>query len=122
MRTSTTSSIGPAVDSVRAFTRRTGKLGPPKGAKDHRKTKLEAYALATNQDVVDRLQTEAQSRVQKLLKQHAAAIKALPEDGRQAFNEIRGLARDPELTQPVYPENPEVSAVAGRVRSTPLRR
>jgi type III restriction enzyme len=78
------------------------------GAKNHRTTKLEAYALASTPGVVDRLQREAQRRVQELLKKHDAAIKRLPDGGQQAFNEIRGLALEPELTSPVYPEAPEV--------------
>lgn len=80
------------------------------GAKNHLTTKLEAHALAVEQDVVDRLEKEAQARVQALLSDHAAAIAALPDGARNAFDEVRGLARDPEQTNPAYPNVLELAA------------
>lgn len=80
------------------------------GARNHLKTKLEAYALAATYEVVAGLEAKAQKRVQDLFRKHDAAITKLPEGGRQAFNDVRGLAQEPELTAPAYPEHPEVRA------------
>lgn len=79
------------------------------GATNHLTTKLEAYALAVSGDVPDELEDTARKRVQHLLATHAAAINKLPDGGRQAFNEIRGLAQDPEVTNPVYPDHVETT-------------
>ena len=74
------------------------------GATNHLTTKLEAYALAVTGDVPDALEAKAQQRVQQLFAKHAAAINKLPDGGRQAFNEVRGLAQEPEQTHPAYPD------------------
>ncbi len=79
------------------------------GAKNHVTTKLEAYALAANHDVVTSLESKAQARVQALLAQHAAALKKLPDGGQQAFNEVWGLAQEPELGVRTYPDHPDIS-------------
>ncbi len=81
------------------------------GARNHVATKLEAYALATNHEVVDNLEASAQGRVQVLFARHDTAIKGLPETGRQAFNELHGLAQDPERITPNYPQHLEVPSV-----------
>jgi type III restriction enzyme len=80
------------------------------GASNHLTTKLEAYALAVSGDVPDALEATARQRVQQLFAKHAAAISKLPDGGRQAFNEVRGLAQEPEPTHPVYPDHIEVTA------------
>jgi len=79
------------------------------GTKNHLTTKLEAYALAVSSDVHDALEATARQRVQKLFAKHDPAIKKLPDGGRQAFNEVLGLAQDPELTNPVYPDQIETT-------------
>jgi type III restriction enzyme len=80
------------------------------GAKNHMTTKLEAYALATMHEVVSGLESKARARVQQLFAKDAAAIKKLPDGGRQAFNEVRGLAQEPEQINPVYPLEIEMAA------------
>jgi type III restriction enzyme len=85
------------------------KARAAEGAENHLTTKLEAYALAVSGDVPDELERSAQKRVQQLFTKHDAAIKKLPDSGRQAFNEIRGLAQKPELTNAVYPDQIEVT-------------
>jgi type III restriction enzyme len=80
------------------------------GAENHLTTKLEAYALAVSGDVPDALQATARQRVQQLLAKYAAAIDALPNGGRQAFEEVRSLAQEPELTNPAYPQVIETTA------------
>lgn len=80
------------------------------GAKNHMKTKLEAYALAITHEVVEELEAKAQQRVQQLFTRHAAAIRQSGDAGTQAFNEVRGLAQEPELTNPGYPIRPELPA------------
>jgi type III restriction enzyme len=85
------------------------KARAAEGARNHLTTKLEAYALAVSGDVPDELQRSAQRRVQQLFTTHDAAIKKLTDGGRQAFNEIRGLAQEPELTNPVYPDQVETT-------------
>lgn len=82
------------------------------GAKNHQITKLEAYALAATYPVTEKLESEAQGRVQELFKKFDAEIKKLPDGAQQAFNEVRGLALEPEETVPDYPNSPEVSSAA----------
>lgn len=84
------------------------------GAENHLTTKLEAYALAVSREVPDALEAAARQRVQQLFAHHAAAIGTLPDGGRQAFNEVRGLAQEPELTQPAYPDTIETIAAEAR--------
>lgn len=74
------------------------------GANDHRRTKLEAYALASNVDVMGRLERAARERVRTLFDEHRVAIGSKPEDVRSAFNEIRALAESSELGALSYPE------------------
>ena len=76
------------------------------GVRNHIKTKLEAYALATSHEVVDVLEAKAQARVQQLFATHTAAIKQLPDGGRQTFNEVRGLAQESGADQPDLPGPP----------------
>lgn len=81
------------------------------GATNHVTTKLEAFALATKHEVVAGLEAKAQARVQELFTQHGASIKELPNGGQQAFNEIRGLAKEPEVGDRVYPDHPDIPGV-----------
>jgi type III restriction enzyme len=83
------------------------------GATNHLATKLEAYALAVSGEVPDELEATARKRVQQLFKKHSAKINKLPEGGRQAFNEVRGLAQEPESTNPVYPDHVETTLADG---------
>lgn len=85
------------------------KARAAQGAKNHLTTKLEAYALAVS-DVPDTLEKAAQKRVQQLLIKYDTPIKKLPDGGRQAFDEIRALAQEPELTSRVYPDQIETTA------------
>lgn len=78
------------------------------GAKDHRLTKLEAYALASTPEVVEKLQSESQAKVQELLKKHGPAAAQLPDGGQQEINEVRGLALEPEQMMLSFPQAIEV--------------
>lgn len=78
------------------------------GAKNHRTTKLEAYALAADGTVIESLQEGARDRVQWLLKHYGAQIKQLSDDAHHAFYEIQRLGVEPELTPPVYPKRIDV--------------
>jgi type III restriction enzyme len=82
------------------------------GATNHLLTKLEAFALAAAPEVVDELERAARATVQEWFRKHDDAIAALPEGGRQAFNEVRQLASQPELTSLAYPETVEWTKVA----------
>lgn len=77
------------------------------GAKNHLLTKLEAYALAADAGVMEKLERKAQTLVQQWFTKHDAAIDRLTEGGRSAFNDLRQLAKDPELTKPAYPDTVE---------------
>jgi type III restriction enzyme len=79
------------------------------GARNHQRTKLEAYALARTKEVIDKLERQAQKQVQRDLKRNAVKIDKLDETARQAFREIRDLAAEPEESSLRYPETLEVT-------------
>jgi type III restriction enzyme len=78
------------------------------GAADHQRTKLEAYAIATVDQVIKHLEETAQLRVAALLAKHDADIYALPEALRSAFEVVRGLTQEPAETRPLYPVTVEM--------------
>lgn len=67
------------------------------------RAKLELFALCTDPSVPRKVEATAQETVQEWLKSHRVAIKSLPEGSQQAYNEVRKLAADPELTPLGYP-------------------
>jgi type III restriction enzyme len=71
------------------------------------RAKLELVALCLNGSVVRKAEAVAQQWVQKWLKEYQAAIAALPEGRRQAYDEIRRLAADPEPAPLSYPDTIE---------------
>ena len=60
--------------------------------------KLEVTALAWRQEVGQKLETHARSRVSALLASHATAIKTTPEASQIEYDVIRGLSDEPEKT------------------------
>lgn len=60
--------------------------------------KLELFALCTDPSVPRKIESTAQATVQEWLKKYRVAIKKLPEGSQQAYNEVRKLAADPELS------------------------
>ncbi|MDP9374425.1 MAG: DEAD/DEAH box helicase family protein [Chloroflexota bacterium] len=68
------------------------------------RAKLELIALCTDPAVVKKVEATAQVAVQQWLRDHQAAITALPEAQRQEYNEIRRLAVDPQETTITYPD------------------
>jgi type III restriction enzyme len=87
------------------------KARAAEGVIDHQRTKLEAYALATIDLVVEELEDVAQAEVARLFQKHDPQIRELPEAPRLAFEEIRGLAIEPTLTHPAYPVTIEMVKV-----------
>jgi type III restriction enzyme len=79
------------------------------GASSHLLTKLEAYALAADDKVVAGLEDTARSLVQQWFTKFESQIDRLAEGGRQAFNEVRQLAKEPELAKLSYPQTVEWS-------------
>lgn len=87
--------------------------GRRKDGIDNAQAKLELVALALDAAVRKNLETTAQQRVQSWLNTHKTSIKGLPERRVQVYDEIRGLAKDPELrTQTVLPADMTVTKVA----------
>ncbi len=66
--------------------------------------KLEIIALCVTPGVLDRVEQTSQSIAQKWLDEYRLRLNRLPDSRRQAYNEIRQLAKDPELTSVVYPD------------------
>jgi len=66
--------------------------------------KLEIVALCVTPGVLDRVEQVAQSTVREWLDEYRQKLNKLPDAPRQAYDEIRQLATDPELNQVVYPE------------------
>jgi sialate O-acetylesterase len=62
--------------------------------------KLEAYALTLIPEVVEAVQRSAKELTRTWLKKHRGAIKKLSEARSDAYNEVHGLAADPEWSQP----------------------
>lgn len=65
--------------------------------------KLEACVLSMNTTLKKRLETEAKEGVRRWFTIYGEQIKALSEAERQSYDEIRGLASEPELTPLVFP-------------------
>jgi type III restriction enzyme len=77
--------------------------------RDHRRSKLEAYALAATGEVIEHLQGRAQEQTQRWLRDHGPALSRLTGAAAQALDEIRGLAPDPELIEErAYPPSIQV--------------
>lgn len=70
---------------------------------DRERAKLELFALGTRDEVMTKVEDAAQALVQKWLKAHAGAIGSLNEESRAAYDEVKFLAANPELTPLVYP-------------------
>jgi type III restriction enzyme len=66
--------------------------------------KLELFALCMDSAVLRKVETTAQQTVQKWLKNYQAAIAGLNEGRRQAYDEIRRLAAEPEQAPLSYPD------------------
>ncbi len=61
--------------------------------------KIEALLLSNDADALSRLEAAARSQTEKWLYDHDAAIEALPEGRRQPYEDILGLAAEPERTK-----------------------
>jgi type III restriction enzyme len=61
--------------------------------------KIEAFLLANDGDALSRLESTARSQTEVWLDSHDAAIDALPEGRRQPYEDILGLAAEPEKTK-----------------------
>ncbi len=72
------------------------------------RAKRETVVFATRPATLSKVERVAQRTVQRWLDEHQLAINALPEARRQAYNDVRGLAADPEIVFAVYPETIEV--------------
>jgi type III restriction enzyme len=70
---------------------------------DREKAKLELFALGSQAEVIKKLEDAAQGLVQKWLKAHGVAIGKLHEDSLAAYDEVKQLAANPELTPLVHP-------------------
>lgn len=65
--------------------------------------KLELFALCIDQEVINKIENEAQSKVQRWLNQFRLKINSLPESRQQNYSEIRHTAQEPEEVTISYP-------------------
>lgn len=72
------------------------------------RAKREAIVLATMPGMLSKVEQVAQQTVRLWLDEHQHVINALPEARMQSYNDVRGLAVDPEVAPIVYPERIEV--------------
>ncbi len=72
------------------------------GKAEPRNAKLELVALATA-DLKRDLQTRAKEWAKRWLMLYGERMRTLPESKRQMYDEIQGLASEPEITPLVYP-------------------
>ncbi len=77
-------------------------------ASEREKAKLELFALGSDPAVIARMETAAQSQVQKWIKKHSSAIATLSEERRALYDDVKALAADPELVDRIYPTVIEV--------------
>ncbi|HEX3129387.1 MAG TPA: hypothetical protein VH394_18775, partial [Thermoanaerobaculia bacterium] len=70
---------------------------------DREKAKLELFALCINPDVTNKIEKVAQETVQKWLHSYSTTIAKLDEGSRIAYDEVRNLAAQPELSPLIYP-------------------
>ena len=66
--------------------------------------KILTIALSKDPDAVEKVEKEAQARVNQWLSTHGDAISTLSEDKKAKYAEIRSMARDPEVVHPGLPE------------------
>ncbi len=76
--------------------------------------KLEIFHLASDPQVLDRIEKTARQRVSDLLRTHEAAIQRLPEGRKQEYADVRRRAGQPECARLSYPEIIEVRAAKDR--------
>ena len=70
-----------------------------------KKAKLELFALCNDPAVPKKVESKAQETVQRWCKEHKAAMAALTEGSKQAYDEILQLATDPEPSPLSYPKS-----------------
>ena len=83
-------------------TRRAKKIG-------NTQAKLELIALSIDPVVRKRLEITAQKTVHEWLRQHSTKVDSLPDRRQQVYDEIRSLARDPELHHVKLPQTMTVA-------------
>jgi type III restriction enzyme len=74
---------------------------------DRQRAKLELFALCADPAIFAKMEKAAQQLLQKWLKTHARAIAKLTEAPRQAYDDVRRLAAEPELLALNFPETVE---------------
>lgn len=67
--------------------------------------KLELIALSAYRSLAELLTSEAAARARNLLAHHAGEIVKLDSEEREAFDEIRGLSGEPEVTTMAVPKS-----------------
>ncbi len=67
------------------------------------KVKLELFALCIDPEVPRKVEKAAQEQTQAWLKKHSAAIAKLDDERRAAYDEVRALAVESEITPLVHP-------------------
>lgn len=72
------------------------------------RAKRETVVFSTRPATLSKVERLSQQTVRKWLDEHQQEINALPEARRQSYNEVRGLAADPEVVFSVYPQTIEV--------------
>lgn len=77
------------------------------GATDHRKTKLETYALASDPEVLAKVEQTATKLTKEWIDNYKASVSKLDEKYAQRFREIQELASDPEQTSLTFPSRLE---------------
>ena len=76
--------------------------------------KIEAFDLASDPDVMARLERTAKQKASDWLNRHGAAVDRLAEGRKQAYAEVRRQAGEPELTTLDHPETVEVRKAESR--------
>ena len=73
---------------------------------DPHDAKALTIALASDSDVVEKIETEAAARVRQWLDTYGDRIAGLSEDKKAKYAEVRAMARAPELVTPGLPAGP----------------
>lgn len=73
---------------------------------DAREAKILTVALSQEPSVVERVEAQAADRVRQLLTTYGDAIAMLSDDRRALYGEVRAMAREPEVMNPLLPSGP----------------
>ena len=78
------------------------------GEEARTKAKREVVIFATTPEILAELEREAQQTVRTWLDEHRSAINSLTDAHKQSYNDVRALAKEPEVAPISYPQSIDI--------------